>query len=729
MQGHVFVPGAAGDEHAGGVGGGVAGHALQGAGDVDEPLHLVVPFIEPAQFLGDGQGLLQGHADFHGHQFGHRVGLLIRHIHHPAHIPHGGLGGHGAEGDDLGHVIRAIAPGHVFDDLAPAFEIEINIDIGHGDALRVQKAFEEQVVFQGIDAGDAQQVAHDGACAAAATGAHQNAMLFGVIHIIPDDEEIIVEAHFPDNVQFVFQAGLHVLPGGVVPIGQAFPAELFQIGGGAFFPFGQGIFGQMPGGEIEFHMAALGDFIGAGDGVGEGGEFFQHFRLAFDVHFVRMHAHAVFIGEGFARLDTHEDFLGKGVLAGEIMAVVGDHQGNVHFPGQAYQRWEHLFFIRQGMVLQFDEEVIPAEKVQIPLGGGAGVFFPAVQQRPGNFPGEAGGQGDEAPAVLLQKLQIHPGAVIEAPGEAVAYQFDEVLIALLGFAQQHQVVIFPGGGGFIVHIRADVHLAADDRVNARVLHGPVKIHHAVHGPVIGNGAAFHAQFLDASGQLFDAAGPVQQGIFGMQMQMCKHGVRSLCKCPGKARFPGKNSAKGGDIPNDAHDVVLEILKGAAAADPVGNFKDFVDVLFRGGDGHHLDIGVGLLHQAGDHFPDAVGHFPLIGGIEFYAHKSGIAGDGDPGFRNLGELVDGLLHLLGLGLPVEGLAAGFIHAAGDAGGLRGDGGPGGGSGGGFRLVAGVHAAGKGQGQAQGQKQRCKFAYEHESHSSLRLYCAQSEAIYP
>ena len=65
-----------------------------------------------------------------------------------------GLGGHGVEGDDLRHLLAAVLAGDVVDDLAAAVLAEVDVDIGHGDALGIQKALEEQHVLHGIDVGD-----------------------------------------------------------------------------------------------------------------------------------------------------------------------------------------------------------------------------------------------------------------------------------------------------------------------------------------------------------------------------------------------------------------------------------------------------------------------------------------------------------------------------------------------------------------------------------------------
>ena len=73
------------------------------------------------------------------HQLCHHVHLGIGHIQSASHVADGAAGGHGAEGDDLGHVVVAVLPAYVVHHLAPACIAEVHIDIRHGDALGVEK--------------------------------------------------------------------------------------------------------------------------------------------------------------------------------------------------------------------------------------------------------------------------------------------------------------------------------------------------------------------------------------------------------------------------------------------------------------------------------------------------------------------------------------------------------------------------------------------------------------
>ena len=414
----------------------------------------------------------------------------------------------------MGHVIRTVAVAHVVDHLPAPLIVEIAVDIGHAHALGIQEALEHQRVFQRVDLGDIQRVGHNAARAAAATGPHAHAVGLGVVNKVPDDQEIIHIAHGLDHTQLV----LHALPGvGTVRAVLAHQAVLAQLPEIALvgLALGQRKCGQVGGGEVELHVAASGDLFGALYGVVEIGEELAHLFLRLDVHLVSVHAHAMLVRQGLARLDAHQHLLGCGILAGQVVAVVGYHQGDVHRPGQLHQPGGYGLLVRQAVVLKFNEEVAPAEDVQVSLGHLAGFVFPPVQQQLGQIAGQAGRQRDQALAVLFKQRVIHPGSVIVAPDEALADQARQVLIALLVLAQQDQVAVIPGSVGLVLHVRADVDLAPDHRMDARRLRGAIEVHHTVHHAVVGHRAGGHTQRLQPLHQRLDPAGPVEQAVFGM----------------------------------------------------------------------------------------------------------------------------------------------------------------------------------------------------------------------
>ena len=347
-------------------------------------------------------------------------------------------------------------------------------------------------------------------------------MGLGVVDEVPDDQEVVHVAHLLDHAQLVVEPVPCVRSILAVEPADAVLAERAQVGGVVGHALRQRELGQVGGGEVELHLAALGDLLGALDGLAEVGEGAQHLLLGLDVELVGVHAHAVLVLQGLARLDAHQHLLHLCILAGQIVAVVGAHQRDVHLPRQLDEPGQHLLLLGDAVILQLDEEVAPSEDVQIALGHGARVVLPPVQQQLGQIARQAGAHGDQALVVLLQQIIVHPRPVVVAPQPSLAHQRGQVLIALLIFTQQNQVAVVAGDAGLVVHIRADVHLAADHRMDALGLGRTVEVQHAVHHAVVGDGAGLHAQRLQPLHQRLDAARAVQQRVFRVQMQVCKH---------------------------------------------------------------------------------------------------------------------------------------------------------------------------------------------------------------
>ena len=71
-------------------------------------------------------------------------------------------------------------------------------------------------------------------------------------------------------------------------------------------------------------------------------------------------------------------------------------------------------------------------------------FRPGVvpgQQQPGQLPGQAGGEGDDALVVLLQQVMVNARLGIKALHEGSGHHLDEVLIAGLILAEQDKMVV------------------------------------------------------------------------------------------------------------------------------------------------------------------------------------------------------------------------------------------------------------------------------------------------
>ena len=77
------------------------------------------------------------------------------------HILDGAFGSHGAECDDMGNMIFAVCLLNVLESTVTAFIIEIDVNIRHGDTVRIQETLKQEVVLDRVEVGDFQTVGHD----------------------------------------------------------------------------------------------------------------------------------------------------------------------------------------------------------------------------------------------------------------------------------------------------------------------------------------------------------------------------------------------------------------------------------------------------------------------------------------------------------------------------------------------------------------------------------------
>ena len=79
---------------------------------------------------------------------------------YPAHVAAHGAGLQLSKGDDLGHMAFAIAALHIVDNLIAPILAEVDIEIGHGHAVRIEEALKQQVESQGIKIRDGERIGH-----------------------------------------------------------------------------------------------------------------------------------------------------------------------------------------------------------------------------------------------------------------------------------------------------------------------------------------------------------------------------------------------------------------------------------------------------------------------------------------------------------------------------------------------------------------------------------------
>src|ERR1700742_2660145 len=108
-------------------------------------------------------------------------------------------------------MVAPIIVGDVIDDaLAPA-HAEIDINIRHRHAFRVQEPLEQQIILQRVYVGDVQAVSDERTGGGTSTGADGNAAALGVVDEIPDDQKVAGESHLGDDLDFSFEPPLIIV--------------------------------------------------------------------------------------------------------------------------------------------------------------------------------------------------------------------------------------------------------------------------------------------------------------------------------------------------------------------------------------------------------------------------------------------------------------------------------------------------------------------------------------
>ena len=240
---------------------------------------------------------VKGDSQFVGNQFRHLVRFCVTDTKHPRDVTDNPLCQKRTERDNLGHVETSIFLDHVVDDLSATRLAEIHIDIGHADALRIQKTLEEQIVFHRVDIGDAQRIGDEASSRRSPSGSDRNLPLFRFTHEIPDDQHIAGKLHLVDDLHLRLQSRpilvvmrrIHKFETLFQPFAAFVDKEGFVVGktvlGIRLGHFQADIGGILPGkfeigrrriAQIELQIALVGDLLRMFECLGNVGIEFRH---------------------------------------------------------------------------------------------------------------------------------------------------------------------------------------------------------------------------------------------------------------------------------------------------------------------------------------------------------------------------------------------------------------------------------------------------------------------
>ena len=268
-------------------------------------------------------------------------------------------------------------------------------------------------------------------------------------------------------------------------------------------------------------MTPLGDARRVGERVGILAEAFPHLLRRLQVELVGPVLQPMRVVDRLAGADAQQDVVRLVIAVAQVVDVVGDHHREIELPRQRRQAVVDDLLLAQPLVLHLEEEVALAEDFRVLPGRRPRLLDLVLVDALGDLALQAAAEADQAGAVRLQQFLVDAGLVVEALRVAGGHQLDQVVVALVGLGEQHQVVLrLAGHTAAVAAVTGrDVHLAAEDRPHAVLLRRVVEHDRREHVAVLGDGERRHAEPRRFLHQLVDAAGAVEQRILGVQVEV------------------------------------------------------------------------------------------------------------------------------------------------------------------------------------------------------------------
>ncbi len=352
--------------------------------------------------------------------------------------------------------------------------VEVHVDIGHLGALRREEPLEHEAVLERVEVRDVHGVRDDGASGGATARANADAVVLGPLHVVLDDEEVVGEALLGDDLVLVLEAVLdvpatngEVAPVLAVALGKALLALLAEALIRRLAGAKARVLGQVHVGPVKLVVALVGNLERGVAGLGAPGEELAHLLLGLHVELRALHAHAVGVVEGGCLANAGEDVLRGGVVAREVVEVVGGNHLDAHLVRHLDQVLVELAVVPaiaegETVVLNLDVEII-AKDIAEGLGPPARTVKVAVQDALRNDALDAGALADEPLVVLLEHVERGTRAVVHhLVAGGLGHALHQVVVARLVLGEKDEVIAALLGAALDAVVSDEVCLAAKD---------------------------------------------------------------------------------------------------------------------------------------------------------------------------------------------------------------------------------------------------------------------------
>ena len=503
------------DHDAGGVDGVRPRQPFERLCEIDDLLRDRVG-VDRLPELGSGlQSIVERLSGPLGHELRDAVDDAVRDLEHPPRVTDGGPRGHGGEGDDLGDAVAPVLLRHVVDHAVATGHREVDVGVRERLATGVEEALEQQVVADRVDVRDVQAVGDEAARGRATTGTDADAVSLGEADEIPDDQEVVDEAHLTDRLELVLQS-LGEL-GGQLPVPAVEPelALLDEIFEGVA-PVRRRELGEQNSAEIDGHVAPLGDLERPTHRVLVTREVEGHLVGRLEVELVRLEAPVVRVLQRVTRLDAEQCLVRVGIGGLEVVDVAGGDNRQLPLGRERGELGYELLLHRQAGVLELDVHLVSSEQLLQPVELRLRILRAGLGECSRYPPGEAARESDQPSCMALQELPVDTRAVVVALQVSEGAQLDQVAVTLVRCGEQRQVrvtlVLLPA-------VVDDVYLTTDQRLDPLVLGRAVQVDRTRERPVIGERDSGHLAARRLLRERRDAARPVQDRELGVNVEV------------------------------------------------------------------------------------------------------------------------------------------------------------------------------------------------------------------
>ena len=469
-------------------------------------------------------------------ELGEAVCVAQRQFHDARRVADGRLGGHGAVGNDLGHLIRAVLVNHIVNDPAPPLVVEVDVNIGEAHTVWVQEPLEQQIVLDRVDVGDADAIRHCRTRGRPPSWPHAHPHLSGGRGEVLHNQEVPGVARALDGLQLEVDALPNLVRDFLVPLFCTEVREVPQVCVlaplaavlGVFFMHELGRDVKRRQQHVALQHIPLASFhqrCDVRDRLRNVREQLLHILWRFQVEAVvgetkpELPTPLADVALGLADvagvLDAKQDVVGVALVLARVIAVVARHEFHVVRGGQTFQYVvDHgLFFKTVPVQLGIEvgaHEVLPKQERLFRLG------LANVQDERRHFAKQSPCEDDQIFLVLLDKGPVDPRHVIESVGVGLGGQLGEVVVAVLVLGKEHgwiPVVL----DALVVHVAADVQFRPHNGLDALFVARPNKLKRRHHVAVVRHGQSGHAHVLGGRDQLTHGAYGLQHAELGMHV--------------------------------------------------------------------------------------------------------------------------------------------------------------------------------------------------------------------